>query len=348
MRRLSGTKPGQLLRGNFPHRLILGLAITAVAMVACDRIPGSAQPSVAFDPVPGTRVLTQDYGFYRHPIWAPDDSTIAVLWSPSFGDAPQPSAEGDVLLIDAETGEQHVLDVGPDLKQGLAREAMFWIDGGKGLGFYYFEFFSDQQRPYLVVVDLATNKHRTIELCQCWPLALGRNGTKLLVHGGSDEVFELSWFDISSGDIRPELSLPRSNPREHRYTDFSLSPDESKLLMGDLQGTIVQYEMGSGEAPAAFLSNAVTPAWSADGSKIAYALIGSPSDYYFGQLVVANADGSSPTPLFAEPQQHGMLAPAWSPDGSQIAFLYQYGAANANSLLIASVPENLRPASAAP
>jgi hypothetical protein len=252
-------------------------------------------------------------------------------------------------VIDLASGDQRLLELGPDLKQGLAQSPLFWMPSGTELAHYYFDYATAQETPKLVVTTVASNDYRIVDLCVCSPVALRPGGSELLVVSErSETAFGLSWFDLGTRELREELSLPRSDPREFGYIDFSLSPDERTLLMGDFQGSVVRYLIGSGDPPTAFLSNAVTPAWSADGSKIAYALIGSPGDYEFGQLVVANADGSSPTPLFAEPQQHGMLAPAWSPDGSQIAFLYQYGAANANSLLIASVPENLRPASAAP
>lgn len=334
----------------FPVRRASGLALGALALavVACGLLPGIRKSAASFDPVPGSRVLTKDYAYYRHPIWSPDGDLIAVLRSPSYLDAPGPASEGELVLINLVSGEQGVLDLGPDLKSGFARAPIFWMEAGEQLGFDYFELFTDQESPYLVVVTLASSEHFVIELCRCSPLALNREGRELLVNDSSTGVFHLSWFELETGEMREEVSLPRSDPREHGYIDFNLSPDQRTLLMGDFQGSVVRYLIGSGDAPNAFLSNAVTPAWSTDGSKLAYALIGSASDYYFGQLVVANADGSSPTPLFADRQQHGMLAPAWSPDGSQIAFLYQYGAANANSLLIASVPENLRPASAAP
>lgn len=62
------------------------------------------------------------------------------------------------------------------------------------------------------------------------------------------------------------------------------------------------------------------PAWSPDGSKIAFA--SSATNYL--QIYVMDADGSNPIPLTSNPP-YGDEAPAWSPDGSRIAFMH-YGA----------------------
>jgi len=104
--------------------------------------------------------------------------------------------------------------------------------------------------------------------------------------------------------------------------------------------------MDTGQAPVPFLSSAATPAWSPDGSKIVYASLPASGDRTSGQLMIANADGSAPEPLFSEPQPRGMLSPAWSPDGTQIAFLY--GTQHTNRVLVADVPERLRPAGILP
>jgi TolB protein len=61
-----------------------------------------------------------------------------------------------------------------------------------------------------------------------------------------------------------------------------------------------------------------TPAWSPDGSKIAFAA--SPDQPHPFQLYVMNADGTNRRQLTHLPGLS--IAPTWSPDGSHIVFLY--------------------------
>jgi WD40 repeat protein len=57
------------------------------------------------------------------------------------------------------------------------------------------------------------------------------------------------------------------------------------------------------------------PAWSPDGSRIAYQLSPGAAEGSAGDLHVANADGSDPIPL--SPRSD---SPSWSPDGSRVVF----------------------------
>ncbi len=348
MKPFSGRLPRWLISRLFPAQLRLLVVFISSALVACGLLPGAGRDTVSFDPVDGARILTEDFALYGYPVWSSDGGSIAALRIPSFGNAPGPISVGDVVLINLESGDQRVLDLGPDLKSGLAGPPLFWMPSGNELAFYYFDPASAQQMPSLIVTDVPSNEYRVVEVCRCTPVALDAEGSQLLVVSERSEVaFSLSWFDLETKEMRPEMTVPREKPGDHDYIDLALSPDGASLLLGHLDGGVYRYEMGSGKSPELFLSPAASPAWSADGSKVAFAQLPKASfaDYYFGQLVIANADGSFPTPLFPERQQWGMLAPAWSPDGTQIAFLYQHGAANANSLLVTNVPENLRPLS---
>ena len=58
------------------------------------------------------------------------------------------------------------------------------------------------------------------------------------------------------------------------------------------------------------------PAWSPDGSKIAFA--GTTSSIFDSEVFVMDADGSDQTRLTSNPASDG--DPAWSPDGGRIAF----------------------------
>lgn len=80
---------------------------------------------------------------------------------------------------------------------------------------------------------------------------------------------------------------------------------------------------GTNLTPLPTDGQAFDPAWSPDGTKIAYYLV-NPDDYRPGALVtrgdiyVMDADGSNPTRLTTDGQN---LDPAWSPDGTKIAFV---------------------------
>ena len=59
----------------------------------------------------------------------------------------------------------------------------------------------------------------------------------------------------------------------------------------------------------------ITPAWSPDGTRIAFASI---RDIMNQDIYVMDADGSNPTRLTNHPDND--RCPTWSPDGSKIAF----------------------------
>ncbi|MGH2459309.1 MAG: hypothetical protein ACRDIY_10640 [Chloroflexota bacterium] len=73
---------------------------------------------------------------------------------------------------------------------------------------------------------------------------------------------------------------------------------------------------GLNESNSHVVGQGMDPAWSPDGSKIAYAKWGENAGIY-----VMNADGSGAHQVYADPEDR---APVWSPDGSQIAFFRRY------------------------
>ena len=266
---------------------------------------------------------------------------MAVIRSTTTIHPGNPATEGDVVLIDVVSGESQVIAPSPIVQPERAGGPVIWLAGGKEIAFYYFDFMGGQQAPLIVRYNLETGQSEPVEVC-CAPLLAEADGNQLLVYTSSNGSFGIGWLDLAAGLVSEELFLPRESPREHQYVDFSLSPDGMTLLMGDADGQVFNYQVGSGATPTLFLSPATDPSWSPDGARIAYITFVSPSDEQFGQfgqLAIADANGSSPRPLFAQSQPGGMRSPAWAPDGTQLAFLY--GDANSNQVLIADMPPEL-------
>ena len=61
-----------------------------------------------------------------------------------------------------------------------------------------------------------------------------------------------------------------------------------------------------------------TPAWSPDGTKLAFQLVDESTGVQIGDLYVMNADGSGRVNINSNPAYD--TDPTWSPDGAQIAF----------------------------
>ena len=329
---------------NPAHVGLLCSAILVAETLACVRPgvpPFASQPTPSYEPISGTRPLTDDFAYYRAPSWSPDGRTIAAIRSPTTIDPGNPSTEGDVVLIDVASGDRQVIAPSPIVKPERAGGPVLWLEGGKEIVFYYFDFMGGQQTPLIIRYPLMTKHAETIEVC-CAPLLVGPDANQLLVYTSSNGSFGISWMNLTTGQISEEFSITRETSREHQYVDFSLSPDGKRLLMGDADGQVFNYQVGSGAPPTLFLSSATDPSWSPDGAWIAYIMFGSPSDEQFGQfgqLAIADANGSSPRPLFAQSQPGGMRSPTWAPDGTQLALLY--GDTNSNQVLIADMPPEL-------
>ena len=101
-------------------------------------------------------------------------------------------------------------------------------------------------------------------------------------------------------------------------TDFSVisgepawSPDGTKLAFNDNGAIAVMNADGSGRTALTPEQSSAAPDWSPEGSKIVFAGT---------EIVVMNADGTGMATITDTPGSPVSVEPSWSPDGTKIAF----------------------------
>jgi Tol biopolymer transport system component len=120
------------------------------------------------------------------------------------------------------------------------------------------------------------------------------------------------------------------------------SPDGTKIAFTGSGGIHTMNPDGSNQTLA--IAGGDQPDWSPDGTKIAYSRY--PSGQSHSDIFIANADGSNPVNLTARISNTSYEAvPAWSPEGTQIAFasnLHEYDAENYEIFVIDADGRNLK------
>jgi len=153
------------------------------------------------------------------------------------------------------------------------------------------------------------------------------NGVLVFAGGGDIGGFGslLSWFDRTGKPLRQTGS-------PGQYATIVLSPDGTKLAVGDLQPNalwVFDLSRGTG-TPVTFAeatggASAGQPAWSPDGKTLAFFSSRAGLNHIFQKA----ADGTgATTPLVVDDASE--TYPAWSPDGRYLVFNRQATQANSN------------------
>ena len=318
--------------------LLLTLACTSGAR------PSTPEPF----PEPGVRQLTFDSAYYRDPIWSPDGQWIAATRCDLYDGKPACELiHGDAVLIESTTGTTRDIGFPVDTPLLFTAHPERWSpDGRELLAWLLIRDSTDSaiRAPvseywlYEPASGLARETRIPVEPVIAWNKA---RDSLLIIHLVKEGEYFIGWYDLEDGTFAEELALDEDEYLA--FASYALSPDERTLLRSDsvFPGNcrdVESYLLGSEDGFRPFLSNACFPAWSPDGTKIAY--IGNLSpDEPPAMVIIANADGSNAQPLFSEESTLGLTSfPAWSPDGTKIAFAYGNPE---NAIFVADVPEEL-------
>jgi Tol biopolymer transport system component len=229
---------------------------------------------------------------------------------------------GDLVAVDPETDEARVLVEGLEEVNRAS-----WSADGSWIAY-------DTTSGSLWVVGSDQPPRQVSDGYTPW--SWSPTDARLAVVGGNT----LSVVDASTGQAT-ELTSTGWTP--------VWSPDGTRLVFGELGGSIFSVEVRTGERsllarlPGDDLDSVDQIEWSPDGSRLA---ILNDLGTGFGRLYVLNADGSDTRVLAEDSPVSGL---DWSPDGTRIAFAESHGlelqvwvapADGSTPSLIATQPKN--------
>jgi TolB protein len=228
--------------------------------------------------------------------------------------------DGDLWVLDSSGA--HPLATGGTFSQPS------WAPDGTGLAYVYRGtnfadiFVTDDQGQNQ---KRLTNSQSTVLDNNDWNLrpAWSPDGTLIAYVSDKTTAFPTLWvMSAIDGSGRHAMATP--GLQEEAVDALAWSPDGSQLAItvfnepGPTQIALLPIG-GTGRLPGRILTDlpggALDPAWSPDGSWLAFA----GRDGYAVETYAARPDGTSVTKLTSD----GLLArsPAWSPDGRHVAYL---------------------------
>jgi Tol biopolymer transport system component len=254
--------------------------------VAVDRYaPSHAIDIYIVDPKDGSYTnITPDGAQYFSPAWSPDGSQLAVERVTRRGD----TAENGIFVMNADgTGLRRLLDI--TTPRFTSTGQIQWSPDGTQIAFVRIQGF----------------------------------------HGGvgAQWIQQLMVMDADGSNLHAV-----TQPRDGQVTSFSWSPDGSQIVFTkqspkpkDVYGQDLGQDLyvvpTDGGRPVALTHDgrSMDPAWSPDGTKIAFVSRREKMDFRRSTIYLMNTDGTGRTALTTEGTPDG--EPTWSPDGSAIAFI---------------------------
>jgi Tol biopolymer transport system component len=193
----------------------------------------------------------------------------------------------------------------------------------------YLERNGAKQPPSRIVaaVDLRTGRTRQLlradQYAVVSPPAWSRDGSRVVVTTTRDDN------DSDLFTMRPDGSQVRQVTNDAVFElDPALSPDGRTIVFTSPTASAIPqsgvFALRLKDRSRRTLTTPplgtedLYPAWSRDGSRIAFVRTAEPAGFPAAELWTTRADGTDARRLFTA--ERGLLSPTWSPDGSQIAF----------------------------
>lgn len=184
----------------------------------------------------------------------------------------------------------------------------------------------------IYIVDMSDLSERRVTIAGGCPCSWSPDDSRLLytlVTGDLTVGFTVDVYSINTDGSDSRLLTPEPG----RAYDAAWSPDGSRiafiwetpfrdiwLMDPDGSNKVKLTDLASAVAPP-LIPIAYEPAWSPDGTRIAFA---GPGEFSGPRIWVVNSDGSNLTMLTAAPFSQAWH-PSWSPDGARITFWGRQG-----------------------
>ena len=148
--------------------------------------------------------------------------------------------------------------------------------------------------------------------------------------------FSLGWLNLDTGEFHEESAVD-----ELSEGPYALSPNHKILLHGDSSHPvrcrdINSLSVGSDNGLQPLVSRGCYPAWSHDGSRLAYVAKEDP-DFTPNKLLITNSACTGSISIFGDERIPDLAYPTWSPQGSFIAFT-KGGPSGSNAIYLTEIP----------